>query len=324
MIKNAQKLAQVFFCLCLISILAACNGQQDGSSLLTEEQPQLQQTLTQTPNPEHSNSLQASPQALSSGDLICDRAAPGRPIDVTVPDESTFRPGDVFTKTWRLVNAGDCTWTENYAIVWFSGEPLGSARIQFLDSPVRPGESVDLSVELTAPSQIGTYQSNWKLRNTDGQLFGLGPQGDAPIWVRIHVSSGATATPSPLPTRTPTPLVYQQGEFELQADIRLDFDSGGLDTGETDDVIISFENEAVKLTPLDGTLVGLTPSDIVPGQTDCKARPLSSEAVTIPDLSRRAYICYQSNQGLPGYLWLGMNESGTTGLKAGFMTWFVP
>ncbi len=210
MIKNAQKLAQVFFCLCLISILAACNGQQDGSSLLTEEQPQLQQTLTQTPNPEHSNSLQASPQALSSGDLICDRAAPGRPIDVTVPDESTFRPGDVFTKTWRLVNAGDCTWTENYAIVWFSGEPLGSARIQFLDSPVRPGESVDLSVELTAPSQIGTYQSNWKLR-IQMPLLALG-RGGWPIWV-VFMYPASTA--NLLCTRTPR-RVYQQANLNCK------------------------------------------------------------------------------------------------------------
>ena len=31
--------------------------------------------------------------------------------DVTVPDGTTFLPGATFTKTWRLKNAGTCTWS---------------------------------------------------------------------------------------------------------------------------------------------------------------------------------------------------------------------
>ena len=323
--RNVQKLAQVFLCLGMIGMITACTAREGGAYQQTEGQPSLQQTFTQIPNPEQPNPpLQPVPQSEGGEDLICDQAAPGRPIDITVPDESVFRPGDVFIKTWRLVNIGNCTWTENYAIVWFSGEPLGSARIQFLDSPVRPGESVDLSIELTAPSQTGTYQSNWKLRNTAGELFGLGPQGDAPIWVRIHVSSGATATPSPLPTRTPTPLVYQQGELILDGQVRLDLDSGGLNTGERDDVFISFENEVVTLTPLDGMLLGSVQSGIAPAQNFCKQSTLTSEVLAISDLSQRKYLCFQSNQGLPGYLWLVLNENDEPGLKVGFVSWFVP
>ena len=32
---------------------------------------------------------------------------------------------------------------------------------------------------MIAPAAAGTYQSNWKLQNADGLLFGLGPSGQA-------------------------------------------------------------------------------------------------------------------------------------------------
>ncbi|HPK27164.1 MAG TPA: NBR1-Ig-like domain-containing protein, partial [Anaerolineaceae bacterium] len=81
-----------------------------------------------------------------------------------------------------------------------------------------PGQSIDVSVEFIAPFESGTYQSNWMLQSQAGELFGLGPNGDAPFWVRIQVvgletptqtptstlSGSETATPTPTPTLTPT------------------------------------------------------------------------------------------------------------------------
>jgi hypothetical protein len=56
-----------------------------------------------------------------------------------------------------------------------------------LDGRVRPGQSVELSVDLVAPDAPGDYTSRWMLRNADGKLFGIGANRDKPFWVRIKV-----------------------------------------------------------------------------------------------------------------------------------------
>ncbi len=38
--------------------------------------------------------------------------------DITVPDGAAFTPGASFTKTWRFMNAGTCTWTTSYKLVY--------------------------------------------------------------------------------------------------------------------------------------------------------------------------------------------------------------
>ncbi len=149
----------------------------------------------------------------------CNRVAAGIPFDVTIPDDTIMQPGQSFTKTWRLVNNGACKWTRLYAVVFFSGNPMGAQQTQYLNAEVLPGQSIDVSVEFIAPFESGTYQSNWMLQSQAGELFGLGPNGDAPFWVRIHVvgpptptltitplpTGSETVTPMPTVTDTPTP-----------------------------------------------------------------------------------------------------------------------
>ena len=53
---------------------------------------------------------------------ICDHAQ--FVSDLTVPDGSSFAPGAAFTKTWRLMNIGTCTWKTSYKIVWAGGDRL--------------------------------------------------------------------------------------------------------------------------------------------------------------------------------------------------------
>jgi hypothetical protein len=113
--------------------------------------------------------------------------AAGVPFDVTIPDDTVMQPGQSFTKTWRLVNNGTCKWTRLYAVVFFSGNPMEAHQTNYLNAEVLPGQSIDVSVEFIAPFESGTYQSNWMLQSQAGELFGLGPNGDAPFWVRIQV-----------------------------------------------------------------------------------------------------------------------------------------
>jgi len=117
--------------------------------------------------------------------------------DVTVPDDTNLKGGTPFQKIWRVVNAGTCSWDGSYALVFAGGERMGVASPANLHGSVAPGATVDISLDLVAPSANGSYRGNWLLSNTAGGLFGIGAQGDQPIWVQIVV--GATPTPAPAP-----------------------------------------------------------------------------------------------------------------------------
>jgi hypothetical protein len=124
---------------------------------------------------------------------ICDQAAFEK--DINYPDNSVLKPGEEFTKTWRLENTGTCTWNSNYAIVFDRGDAMeGPASAALTSNSIAPGETVDVSVALIAPDTPGTYQGYWMLRNQAGQEFGLGEDGDKNFWVKIKIEpqSGLT------------------------------------------------------------------------------------------------------------------------------------
>lgn len=106
--------------------------------------------------------------------------------DVTYPDNSEVSPGSTFVKTWRLQNDGSCTWTEAYALVFVGGDAMGAPASQPLPGQVAPGQTVDVSVSLTAPLDGGTYRGDFKLRNASNALFGLG-DANKPFFVQIKV-----------------------------------------------------------------------------------------------------------------------------------------
>ncbi len=107
--------------------------------------------------------------------------------DVTVPDGTNFEAGTSFTKTWRLKNIGSCTWTTGYSLVFSSGEKMGGPDSVPLPSNVAPGQTVDISVNLTAPSVPGAYRGFWMLKNASGAVFGIGTTASKSFWVDIKV-----------------------------------------------------------------------------------------------------------------------------------------
>jgi len=111
--------------------------------------------------------------------------------DVTIPDNAKVDPGARFTKTWRLKNVGTCTWTEDYKLVFARGEQLGGPDSQPLDATVKPNKTVDVSVELVAPTKKGKYTSEWLLQAPNGEKFGLGKDGKTPFWAKIVVPKNA-------------------------------------------------------------------------------------------------------------------------------------
>ncbi len=126
---------------------------------------------------------QSVPRALAA--TYCDQAQ--FVSDLTAPDGSSFVPGAAFTKTWRLMNAGTCTWTTSYNLVWAGGDSIGAPTSVRLPVDVPPGQMVDVSVNLTAPVPVGHYKALFKITNAAGAQFGIGDSASDPFWADINV-----------------------------------------------------------------------------------------------------------------------------------------
>lgn len=129
--------------------------------------PEPSPTATETPIPPPTES--PTPEATPTRGL-CDDAI--YVADVSVPDGTQMNPGQEFVKTWRVKNTGTCTWTRGYQIMWSYGDNRMSGQATALTSDVPPGEEVEISLTLKAPSTPGTYSGYWILRNNNGFTFG--------------------------------------------------------------------------------------------------------------------------------------------------------
>ncbi|HSO28236.1 MAG TPA: NBR1-Ig-like domain-containing protein [Anaerolineales bacterium] len=113
--------------------------------------------------------------------------------DVAIPDGTSLRPAEDFTKVWRLRNVGSCTWNSDYEVVFSSGDRMGGPKAQRIGQTVRPGETVDIKVDMTAPITNGKFRGYWMLRATNGATFGIGAQGASAFWVQIRVEGRASS-----------------------------------------------------------------------------------------------------------------------------------
>ena len=167
--------------------------------------PTLNPTNTQAP-PQPTNTLQ--PPTATTAVTPCDRASFVK--DVTYPDDSEVSVGTTFIKTWRLKNTGSCTWNSSYSLVFVEGDSMGApAAVQLTTGTVAPGESVDVSVTLVAPTTVKTYQGKFQLRNSAGIVFGIGQDAKSSFWVKVKVTAPAT----PTATLTATPAAALQFDF---------------------------------------------------------------------------------------------------------------
>ena len=172
----------------IIFILSACNlpssspATEEPNAVFTAAALTVQAMSTQVtpfntptlPPPPATNTAVSFPTLalpsstpVFSATPVCDQAQFVK--DMSIPDGSVFAPGASFTKTWRLRNAGVCTWS-GFTLVFDSGDSMNGTSPTSIPT-VGPGQDVDLSVNLTAPAANGSYRGYWRIRNASGVLI---------------------------------------------------------------------------------------------------------------------------------------------------------
>lgn len=133
--------------------------------------------------------------------------------DVTIPDNTPVNPGQTFTKTWKVKNAGTCAWDAGFKFAFTGGDAMGGTTYT-LPATVAAGAVTDISVSMTAPNKTGTIRGNWRMSTANGQFFGDevyvqvvigGGGGAAPTNTGAAPAATSTTAPTTAPTATGTP-----------------------------------------------------------------------------------------------------------------------
>jgi hypothetical protein len=165
--------AQLQTAMAVTPTLQASPTTGDNSTLEASNTPLITSTLT--PGAATNTAIPLSTlRPTQSG--VCDNAL--FVTDVTIPDYSFMAPGEVFVKTVRFKNLGPCTWTTSYHVVFSYVSDTGKNGVFTPPGPVAfpeevpPGDMVDLSITMTAPTEPDGYNVVFRLQNDKGYFFG--------------------------------------------------------------------------------------------------------------------------------------------------------
>ena len=172
--------------------------------------PTATQIPTNTPSPTPTQDITATQV------LTLTTGTPGTPgastgdqakwISQTISDGTRFAPGETFTMVWRIQNIGTTTWTSAYRLRHFSGERFGAPEMIALGTEVAPNQTVDITVQMTAPNTAGTYRTDWVMSNATLYNF------NQPVYLEITVALPATSTPTQTVAPSATPTVTNTPE----------------------------------------------------------------------------------------------------------------
>jgi hypothetical protein len=118
---------------------------------------------------------------------------------ITVEDNYEFAAGTAFTKTWRFRNEGIIPWPQNAILLFVGkkGDQMGAPNFVTIPKVVLPGEEIDVSVPMVAPSAPGSYFGYWRLAEFDGRKFGQR------VRVLIKVAGDSTSSEESSPVSSP-------------------------------------------------------------------------------------------------------------------------
>jgi hypothetical protein len=107
--------------------------------------------------------------------------------DVTIVDGDSFQPSQRITKTWEIMNNGSQVWEGRSLkrIGPCDGHGYIISEPETIIPTTKPGETVQISVEIKTPSLPGHYLAEWKMIDKEGDLTF---QNKYPLFVRLRAS----------------------------------------------------------------------------------------------------------------------------------------
>ena len=147
--------------------------------------PGLPAVYPQDPGIETNEGGESDSSKQSGTSSICQGDHATLVADLSIPDGTKMLPGEIFTKTWRMKNDGNCTWNRNYSFTSVQGDRMGG-RDQNIAGTVNPGETIDISVKMQAPSAPGNVKTLWAVTDPANNVI------KSRVYVEIEVVDGAS------------------------------------------------------------------------------------------------------------------------------------
>ncbi len=106
---------------------------------------------------------------------------------VGLGDGAPVGAATTFKKVWDVRNIGTCTWTQDYRLVFYSGEHMSGPNWVPFPQEVAPGDHMFIGAIMIAPYEGGTHTGYWMLQSEDGTQFGVGERGNKALRGSIFV-----------------------------------------------------------------------------------------------------------------------------------------
>ncbi len=189
-----KKFLPLFFIVISLALFACTIGQQspqERADIATQaaqtveailsETTQNDESLTEAPPAPSAPPAQATATLAPEVDATSEHCADSANINTWLRDNAPYdtkmadtaiAPAKGFLMSWNIINQGDCVWDDTYRFVFASGERLttqDSIPVMPNNYQVKPGESLTISVQMSAPQKNGTYQSNYDFVNNEGE-----------------------------------------------------------------------------------------------------------------------------------------------------------
>lgn len=196
---------------------------------------------------------------------------------------------------------------------------MGAPATAPLGGSVAPGATIDISVNLTAPSNPGNYQGNFKLRSHDNIVFGINADAQGPFWVKIVVPN---PTPTPeLPTLPPPPPpIHSSGSLDISSSFTVDLDEGQIAPPIANrDIQFKAVSAVEKYITVSSNVVIVDMGVSKPTKAQCDGITIGLAQTPLSSSLVNHYFCYNTNLGRTGRFKITAYDGST--LSIDYLTW---
>ncbi len=194
--------------LLIVLLLSACAGNATPVATAippSTQAPTTQVFVTQVPASQlPPTQVPATVQPVVTNPSGCTNSA-SFVADVTVPDNTNFNKGDAIHKVWRVQNSGTCAWNPQYTLVFASGDQMDAPDSTPL-SVTKPGDTLDIAIDMVAPAEDGTYRGDFEIQNPSGVVMPIDQAKTLWVAITVGTATGSSGTSTSDPSSSSTPI----------------------------------------------------------------------------------------------------------------------